>query len=197
MRSRPSRAVELHVDGDRGTAASRASSDARSRSGSTSAATYGVTRVSHLHAAVVVGAALGRFAQRLRGGGAVELRFRDLQRAAPLLGGRGVGERRGEEAEQRRRDEREDHEGDEHLDQREARACRARPRSRARLEPPAGAMARVIASIEDRDAAGEPVDVDFVLALARARRDAAAVAAAVRDRSGSSRPCRRPGPSAR
>ena len=94
-------------------------SDARSRSGSHRAETYGVT-ASPLDAAVA-SCRVGRLPRSgCAAAAASERALRDEHRAAPLVRRRRVGERAGEEPEQRRGDEREDHERDEHLEQREA-----------------------------------------------------------------------------
>ena len=177
---RPRSPREGHVDADAGKSAVASPADACSRSGLTSGATYGSTlrrprdarrRLPCRHRlpsrSGTAAAASGEAALRRR-----------AARATPLVGRGGVAERTAEEAKQRGR--------------RRAPGSRTRPAPRAarsrvarRLGPAHGARShgdrrRRVASInQDRDAAGQPVDVDVELALAGRDGDAAAVAAAV------------------
>src|SRR5919107_1506860 len=64
--------------------------------------------------------------------------------------------------------------------------CRARllmKRAAYRVGSPAGGHSVIRDSIRDGDAPGEPIDVDFELALARGDSDAAAIRSAIREKT--------------
>ena len=127
------------------------------------AASYGATRVVHAMRPSSSVPRSRRLAQRLRRRGGGERALRDQHRAAAVVGGRRVVQRAGEQPEQRGRTSA-------RITNATSTSSSEKPRARDRGEALRSTCAPR-ASVEDRDTAGEPVDVDLELALAGGERE--------------------------